>query len=267
MQLQPTKQTRIFFLCLICACQLLNTQRALALDAATSGVVVIHGKGGGPDGIRPIGDALQAAGFIVERPNMPWAGNRGYDKPFDESIEEIAAAVARLKARGARNLIVAGHSLGGDAALRFATTDVELSAVVLVAPAHFPEGEKARVIATDSVARARQQVSNASVANNVGFLEVPSGNTLKIPAKTYLSYYDPKGPAAMSLFAPAVKVHHLAWLAPTNDPATPIFASLVAPKLPASVDVDKFDINSDHGGAPQAGAEKIVEYLKNLPGN
>jgi hypothetical protein len=73
------------------------------------------------------------------------------------------------------------------------------------------------------------------------------------------------GIAAMSVTAPEVKVGRIGWFAPSGDPTTPTFASLVAPRLPTAVRLDRIDVTSDHMGAPQAAAAAIVTWLKALP--
>jgi len=241
---------------------------AAALEPATTGVVLLHGKWGDSSNLRPLRQALETAGFAVDTPTLPWAGTRLFDRGFDEAMAEVDAAVARLKAGGASRIVVGGHSLGGDAALRFATLDRTLAAVVLVAPAHFPEGKVFQEKAGDSVARARAMVAAGDGTGVGSFLSLNSDNRsrlLPVTADHYLSYYDPAGPAAMSLFAPRVQPVPLLWVAPKFDPATEVFARLVLPRLPPEIHLERIDVTADHMGAPQAGAAAVVEWLKGVP--
>ena len=242
-----------------------DSATAFALEPATTGVVLLHGKGGEPSGLIPASDALKQAGYTVVTPTLPWANNRNYDQPYGESIAEVAKAVADLRQKGLRNIVVGGHSMGGNAALRYATQDEKLSAVVLIAAAHFPEGETARKLATDSVNRARNQIAAGNVTGVDTYIEVPSGKPLQLTAPVYLSYYDPIGPAAMSLFASNVKTSRIAWFAASHDPATGFFANLVIPHLPVTVQLTRIDIDSDHGHAALIAAKGIVDWLKALP--
>jgi len=246
---------------------MLGCGAAWALDPATTGVVVLHGKWGNPSGVRPIGDALEAAGYTVVRPAMPWAGYRSYDKSYDGAMEEVAQAVAGLRAKGLRQVVVAGHSLGGNGALHFATLDAGLAAIVLVAPAHLPEGAKTVEQVAASVATARAMVAAGNGGDSAAFLDVNSGDRTRmqrIPANIYLSYYAPEGPAAMSLSAPDLKVGRIAWLAPADDPVSRIFATLVVPHLPATTRLDRIDIAGGHLDAPEAAASAIVQWLNAL---
>ena len=75
----------------------------------------------------------------------------------------------------------------------------------------------------------------------------------------------PDGAAAPSLFAPWVGPAPILWLAPSADPATAGFTRMVQPRLPATTPLTRIDVTSDHMGAPQAGADRMVEWLKELP--
>lgn len=241
---------------------------AWALDPATTGVVLLHGKWGDPSGVRPVGDALEAAGYTVERPAMPWAGYRGYDKSYDGAMEEVAQAVARLRAKGMRRVVVGGHSLGGNGALHFATQDATLAAVVLVAPAHTPESQRYTEAVADSVSTARAMVASGDGGQAGSFLDLNSGGRSRmqhIAADIYLSYSAPDGPAAMSLAAAAVKAGRILWLVPSEDPLTQAFATLVVPHLPPTARLERVDVAAGHMDAPEASAAAIVQWLDALP--
>ena len=51
---------------------------------------------------------------------MPWSFHRRYAATYDQAMTEIDAAVAELKAKGARRIVVIGHSLGANAAIGYA---------------------------------------------------------------------------------------------------------------------------------------------------
>ena len=81
------------------------------------GVVLLHGKQSAPDEHAPLAEALAAAGYLVERPEMCWSARRIYDLPYLQCLREIDAAIGRLQRRGATAFVVAGHSLGANGAL------------------------------------------------------------------------------------------------------------------------------------------------------
>src|SRR2546426_12128432 len=86
------------------------------------GVILLHGKLGMPASLRWLTSHLQYEGYRVAAPEMPWSRGRVFDKTYDDSMDEIDSIGRRLMAEGAKLIVVAGHSLGGNAALRYAAT-------------------------------------------------------------------------------------------------------------------------------------------------
>jgi dienelactone hydrolase len=244
------------------------TSPASALEPTDTGVVLLHGKWADPSQMRAMGETLEAAGFLVERPAMPWAGYRHYDKPYGGAMAEIAEALERLKAKGVHHLVVGGQSLGGNGTLGYAALDDSLDAVVLVAPAHLPDWPGAVARNSVDVARAQSMVADGKGDETASFTDFNSGNRsrpISMPAATYLSYNDPDGPAAMSRTAPKVKVAKILWLAAGDDPATHQFAQLVLPRFPGTVTITRIDLpGASHLEAPAAATPLIVELLKGI---
>lgn len=77
------------------------------------GIVLLHGKWGDPGKLSKIAADLRAAGLIVDTREMPWSGRRRYDRSYEGAMSEIDAAVARLKAKGARRIIEGAGACGG----------------------------------------------------------------------------------------------------------------------------------------------------------
>lgn len=241
---------------------------ARALEPSSTGVVVLHGKWGNNGQMGPLTEALKEAGFLVERPEMPWSGHRLFDRGFDSALDEIEAATKRLRAQGATRIVVAGHSLGGNAALAYSASGKPLAALVLFAPAHFPEGRSFLEQAADSVAKARTMVAAGEGDDNATFISLNDGNrsrSIRAKASDYLTYYAPDGAAAMSLFAPMVGTAPILWVAGTLDRTTKTFALLVHPRLPTGTPLEKHEIVASHMDAPDIGRDKTVEWLKALP--
>jgi pimeloyl-ACP methyl ester carboxylesterase len=242
---------------------------AAALDPATTGVVLMHGKWGSTSNVRPVTEALRQAGFLVETPTMPWAGNRLYDRCFDQAMDEIDAAASRLIAQGAKRIVVAGHSLGGSAAFHYASLGRPgVVAAVLIAPAPTLDSPGRQEKVGDSVERARAMVKAGDGNETGSFLDLNSGDrsrVLPMTAACYLSYVDPEGPASMSRAAAAIGTLPVLWVAPSADNNTGAFAKWVVPKLPADARFERADVTADHMGAPMAGRDRIVEWLRALP--
>jgi esterase/lipase len=102
---------------LVCVVLVFSGLPSLA-HAKMLGVVLMHGKQGQPDRvINGLAEALERAGYPVERPEMCWSRRRIYDLSYTDCFRDIDSAVERLKARGATEIVVAGQSLGGNAAI------------------------------------------------------------------------------------------------------------------------------------------------------
>ncbi|MEK9726299.1 MAG: hypothetical protein VW405_22820 [Rhodospirillaceae bacterium] len=81
-------------------------------------------------------DALESKGYLVAAPVMPRGRGRIYDKDYEASMQEIAGLVAELKAKGAERVVLAGHSLGGNAALGYAVSRVGIAGLISLATGH-----------------------------------------------------------------------------------------------------------------------------------
>ena len=107
------------------------------------GIVYLHGKASWPGAMNGgILSALRDEGALIATPEMPWSFHRRYAATYDQAMAEIDAAVAELKAKGARRIVVIGHSLGANAAIGYAARRrgmTELAGIVALSPAHLPE--------------------------------------------------------------------------------------------------------------------------------
>lgn len=243
---------------------------AWALDPPTTGVVVMHGKWGHPGDPNTTGGfaaTLQRAGFLVDQPEMPWSGARLYDRTFDQAMDEIDAAVERLRAAGAKKIVVAGHSLGGSAALRYAALGRPVDAVILIAPAPLPEGSFYRQHLAGDIARAHEMVASGHGQDSAQFVDLNAGDrsrSVRFKAAVYLSYDAPDGPAAMTVNAQHLGPAPVLWIAPRFDPMTQANDKLLWPKVPVSTPKTRIEVVADHMGAPGAGRNVAVDWLRQL---
>src|SRR5579862_4100985 len=99
-----------------------------------TGIVLMHGKQGGPnqEELGGLHAALENAGYLVDMPEMCWSGSRIYDESYLDCFADIDAAIARLKAQGATQIVVAGHSLGGNAALGYGARHGGLKGIIAI---------------------------------------------------------------------------------------------------------------------------------------
>jgi len=92
---------------------------AAAAQSSASGVILMHGKWGTPDkGIQPVELELRGVGIQVISRAMPWSERRAYDAGFDEVMAQLEPDVAKLRAGGARKIVIGGHSFGANVGLR-----------------------------------------------------------------------------------------------------------------------------------------------------
>lgn len=104
-------------------------------ERATVGVVVTHGFTGNPLATRPLGEALNAAGYTVEVPRLPGHGTSVKDMArtrYPEWRAEVERAVDDLRGR-CDQVVLVGHSMGGTISLDVASRrpDEVVSTVVI----------------------------------------------------------------------------------------------------------------------------------------
>ncbi len=236
-------------------------------DARTGlGIVLIHGKQGMPEG--PIGAlvrALREAGHPVEAPEMPWSRRRFLDASLFAAFGEIDEAVLRLKARGARRLVIAGHSLGATAALAYAVRRAPAAGLIMLATGASPERMNLYMPGiTESVARARRLIAAGRGGVAAEFAEFNRRRlTVRVTPETYLSYLDPEGPALVPRNAEKLSpATALLFVEGTRDPlhrrSTPAWAFDRAPRHPSSAYVV---VPGGHLDVPRAAIGLVRDWL------
>jgi len=243
---------------------------ALAMPAAAAerlGIVLMHGKAGSPGrGIDGLAAQLEAAGYLVDRPEMCWSRARIYDKSYADCIAEIDEAVTRLRARGASAIVIAGQSLGGAAAIAYGARHAGLKGIIAIAPAHSPERMVHNPTIAASLAQAQAMIAAGKGDERGNFIDVNVGAPISVRARArdYASFFgtDSIGvipPNAAKLSAP------LLYLAGNADRTQlgPDYAFAKAPPNPLNRYVT---LASGHFDAPGAAAPAILAWLKELAG-
>lgn len=113
------------------------------------GVLVLHGFTGNPSSVRPLAEAMAAAGHTVECPLLPGHGTRIEDMVptrWDDWSAAAEEAFVRLAARTERQ-VVAGLSMGGSLTLWLAVKHPELAGIICVNPAVAPSPEMTEAVA------------------------------------------------------------------------------------------------------------------------
>jgi esterase/lipase len=229
------------------------------------GVVLMHGKWGRPDQhIDGLARALRAKNVLVTTPLMPWGRGRDYDADYPHALGEIDDEIAKLKAQGAVTIVVAGLSLGANAALAYAASGKEVSGIVALAPGHTPERKIFRDTVATSVETARRMVSEGKGDERGTFQDLNQGRTAPVftTPHIYLSYFDPDGMASMRRSVEAIKTPvPLLLVIGTRDPLFRFAEDVLYKKVPPHPKSRYLVVSSDHTGTPSAATTEVVDWI------
>jgi pimeloyl-ACP methyl ester carboxylesterase len=252
-------------LALLVAVGLPATAAHAQAGAAKIGVVVMHGKGGGPAGlVSGLAAGLESAGYLVRNLEMPWSGKRDYDVNVTAAEQEVEAALAALRDAGAQKLFVAGHSQGGVFALYFGGGHA-VDGIVAIAPGGDTNSPFYRGRVADSLAEARKLVAEGKGAERTRLMDFEGAKgtypVLTAPA-VYVTWFDPDGAmnqtAAVRKMNPATPV---LFIAPTNDyPALTRVKNAMFDALPKNPRTKLYEPGATHQYAPTASIQEIIAW-------
>jgi pimeloyl-ACP methyl ester carboxylesterase len=238
------------------------------------GIVIMHGKGGSPSGlVANLASGLAEKGYLVANLELPWSGRRNYDASASAGEQEVEAALAALRGKGAKKLFVSGHSQGGAFALHFAGRQA-VDGVICIAPGGNVGGRVFREKLGDSVALARKLVAEGKGSERTR-LEDFEGRKGTYPIVTtpeaYLTWFDPDGPMNMQRAAQAADPNvPILWIVPERDYPGLRKANLpMFGLLPRNPSTRLYEPDADHVGAPSASLDEIVRWTAAVagPGN
>jgi len=238
---------------------------------SSTGVVLVHGKMDTTGyWLMPLRRKLQAAGFRTASPVMPWAEKRQYDRTYEQSLDIIAEAARELEHQGAKRIVVAGHSLGANAALGYGALHDQVGGIIVISPGQFPEDAGYQKVVGESVAKARQLIA-AGQGDRIGLFKdfaQWNGNLegARTTAKNYLSYFDPNGNAVMPKNAKRIKPGTpVLWVVGSEDSGNVSDGkSYSYDKAPPDRLSRYILVPKGHDEAPATGADQIVSWLKCL---
>lgn len=238
-------------------------------QAEPIGIVIMHGKGGSP--ARHVADlarTLEGKGYVVANIEMPWSGKRNYDVPVSRAEEEIEAAAAGMRDKGAKKVFVSGHSQGGAFALHIAGK-LSVDGVIAIAPGGNVANRVFRENLGESVARARQLVADGK-GNEPAPLEDYEGArgtypVLAIPA-AYVTWFEAEGAMNMDRAARAANPRvPILWIVPKRERPGLLKTNLpMYSALPANPLTRLYEPNADHLGAPSASADEIARWTREV---
>lgn len=222
-----------------------------AKDLKGWGIVVMHGKGGQPGQMAAVSSALTAAGATVATPTMSWSS--GY-RTYSQTLDEVAAHINALRAKGATRIALVGQSLGANVALGYGAQRGGVAAIVAMAPGHRPEGFINR--SAESLARAKQAVAAGRGTEVGSYFDGNQGREFQVQttAAAYVSFFDPQGPAVMSRNAAALKGASLLWVIGAGDAGAQSVAR--GGKI--------ITVSGGHLDTPKVSAPEVVVWLQSL---
>lgn len=237
---------------------------AQASAQPTIGVVVMHGKGGLPDGlVHELALDLERRGFAVANLEMPWSSRRDYDVEVAAGEKQVEAALADLRKRGAQKLFIAGHSQGGTFAF-YLGGRLAVDGIVAIAPGGNVANPAFRERVAESVDRARTLLAEGKGAERRRFLDYEGMRGVQpviTTAAAYLTWFDPDG--AMNQLASIRRVKApVLLIVPTRDyPALLKAKPRVYGALPANPRTKLYEPETNHQRAPTDSRDEIARWM------
>jgi pimeloyl-ACP methyl ester carboxylesterase len=238
-----------------------------AQSLAGTGVVLMHGKTGTAGSLlTDLAAALRKDGALVVTPEMPWARGRIYDASYAQARVQIGWLAADLRKRGANKIVIAGQSLGANAAIGYGVRHGDIAAVVAIAPGHNPQAPGFFKHTAAAVTKAKKLVAAGQGDTVQTFPDFNQGQVFDVraTAKVYLSYLDPDGPANMNRNAAAMKPVPFLLAVGRQDP----LYRFVRPRIygPAAKNPkSKFvEVGGGHKDTGRLAVVPIVAWLKSL---
>lgn len=260
----------------------INANLVAAQDGWQDGTVVLvtHGTTGhyGMEIITSLQSLLAEQGLTSLAPNLSLGlddRHGAYDcavphaHRHTDALDEIGVWVDWLKTKGVKDLVLLGHSRGGNQTAWFAAErpDPVVSGVVLVAPATWSEAyakndyEKRFATELDPLLKRAEALVAAGTGDewmeDTGFIYCPDA---KVQAQSFVSYHAPEPRMDTPSLLDKIKVPVLV-IAGTEDEVVPDVAEKVEPyadgkrvRLEAIEGADHFfrDLNAD----------EVVEFVK-----
>ncbi|MBO0752219.1 MAG: alpha/beta hydrolase [Bradyrhizobiaceae bacterium] len=237
-----------------------------AADLHGVGVVFIHGKStwaGAFDGGIP--GSLEADGAVTAEPEMPWSIGRMYGATYEEAMQEIDAAVAGLKKKGATRIVIIGHSLGANAAIGYAARKRGIAAVVALSPGHLPETAEMRDRTADAIVTARALAAAGENSRRLWPDRIQGVPTFAMASPAvYLSMFDPDGPAVIPKNAAALKNVPLMWVVGRFDPIFSRGRDYAFSRVPKNPKNRYLEVLAGHLAAPMVARSEVVDWLESV---
>ena len=179
---------------------------------------------------------------------------------------EIDIVADRLRAQGTRQLVVAGHSLGGAATLRYGATRDNVGGLILISAGWNPETRRWQDIVGESVRRAGDMVTAGRGSETDSFQYVTNdgkSGTVIAHAKGFFDFNRPDSPVALADSAHAFKrAVPVLWFSASGDSSPHKQMSKTAfNALPSHPHSEYAVVNASHREAVTAVISPISAWL------
>ncbi len=230
-------------------------------------LILMHGKWGKTPG--PLARYFEREGYRVFSPEMPWSERRLYDTTYRAGLEEVHREVERLRAAGAKKVIVGGESFGANGALAYQAVYGDADALLVLAPGHMPGSWYRSGLTRDAVERAGALATEGNRDQRFSFTDSNQERQRNLSATvdTYLSFFRPNGLANMNVSARGIKQPvPVLVVNSTNEVKTQgrqfIFEAL--PPHPKSVYIESA---LDHGNAAEGARTEAQRFIDSIAGD
>jgi len=236
-----------------------------AFEPHSTGVLLVHGKGGTPSSTwESFQSSLEKEGFVVISKEMPWSKGRYLDKTYEASIEEIHGYLQELHTKNLKHIVLIGHSLGANVAIAYASV-YPLDALVSIAPGHNPIRTAAYFKSSVELAKRMMDEGKGNMAASFADTSANKQFMKEMRADIYYSFFSPTGLGAMSLRAALLPQSlPVLYLAGKDDPLTSKNGTDTFDAMPKMPQSHYRIIEGDHKSVINASQTEVIAWLKAL---
>jgi pimeloyl-ACP methyl ester carboxylesterase len=181
-------------------------------------------------------------------------------------LREIDTAIAKLRSRGATKIILAGQSLGANAALAYAARKPEgLAGLIMLAPGHTPERMRLAEIQS-AKAEAQQMIAAGRGLQRATFPDVNVGQRYQVSG-TYAgwySYFDPDGVANMPANAAHLRAMPFLYVVGRSDPLYSVGRDYIFEQAKPHPKSRYIEVDAGHFDTPDKARAAVLDWLKTL---
>jgi len=235
-----------------------------AVKPHETAIILMHGKWGSPPA--PLDSNFSVQRFHVVSPLMPWAGVSGYDKTYEQALEEIHQLVTKLRAQGFKKIIIGGQSFGANGALAYSAVYGDVDGMMLFAPGHNPDIDKNWQ--PGLVSEAKKNIKEGRPEQSITFTDFNDGGrqrTIEARSDIFHSYFADDSLANMSKSATKIKTSiPTAVYMGNGDYVTRMGSRYFFDRLPGHTK-SKYQISSaSHREVPMASFDNALDWLKGV---